>query len=51
MFIAVIIITVLVGVIMYLLLSQNTKSEDEKRNVIMTPENVESILKELDEAQ
>lgn len=49
--IAVIIIAVLVGVIIYLLLSQNTKSEDEKRNVIITPENVESVLKELDEAQ
>lgn len=44
------VIAVLVGVIIYLLL-RNTEPEEEKRNVVITPENVESVLEELDEAQ
>lgn len=45
--IAVAIITILIGVIIFLLLSRNTEPEEEKRNVVVTPENVESVLDEL----
>lgn len=43
--IAVVIIAVLVGVIVFLLKPQ----EEEKRNVVVTPENVEEVLEELEE--
>ena len=43
--IAVVIIAVLVGVIVFLLKPQ----EEEKRNVVITPENVEKVLEELEE--
>lgn len=46
-----IIIVALAGIIIYLLLSRNTEPEDERRNVVITPENVESVLKELDDVQ
>lgn len=49
--IAMVVIIALAGVIVYLLLSRNTEPEDERRNVVITPENVESVLEELDEAQ
>lgn len=49
--IAIIVIIALAGVIIYLLLSRNTEPEDERRNVVITPENVESVLEELEEAQ
>ena len=45
--IAVAIIIILIGVIIFLLLSRNTEPEEEKRNVVVTPENVESVLDEL----
>lgn len=44
---ALIVIAVLIGVIVYLLLR---KPEDEKRNVVVTPENVERVLEEAEEA-
>lgn len=46
--IAAVIIAVLVGVIIFLLLSQKSEPE-ERRNVVITPENVESVLAELGE--
>lgn len=46
--IAVVIIVALVGVIIFLLLSQKAEPE-ERRNVVITPENVESVLAELGE--
>lgn len=49
--IAIVVILALAGVIVYLLLSRNTEPEDERRNVVITPENVESVLEELDEAR
>lgn len=49
--IAVIIIAVLIGVIIFLLLSRHTEPEEEKRNVVITPENVEQVLEELTETQ
>ena len=45
--IAVAIIAILTGVIIFLLLSQNAEPEEEKRNVVVTPENVESVLDDL----
>ena len=49
--IAMVVIVALAGIIVYLLLSRNTELEDERRNVVITPENVESVLEELDEAR
>lgn len=46
---AVIIIVALAGTVIYLLLSQDAEPEEERRNVVITPENVESVLEELDE--
>ena len=43
--IALVIIAMLVGVIVYLLKPQ----EEEKRNVVVTPENVEEVLEEIEE--
>lgn len=48
--IAIVIIVILIGAIIYLLLSRNEEPE-ERRNVVVTPENVESVLEELDDAQ
>ena len=48
---AVVVIAALMGVIIFLLLSRNAKPEEEKRNVVITPENVESVLEELTETQ
>lgn len=47
-FLVAIVIIALVGVIIYLLLSREPESEPEKerRNVLVTPENVESVLDE-----
>lgn len=47
--IAVVIIAVLLGVILYLLLSRDTAPEEERRNVVITPENVERVLEEIDQ--
>ena len=47
----VIIIAALVGIILYLLLSRDEKPKEELRNVVITPENVERVLQEIDEAQ
>lgn len=49
--IAIVVIVALAGVIIYLLLSRDTEPEDERRNVVITPENVESVLGELDDVQ
>ena len=46
-----IIIVALAGIIIYLLLSRDTEPKDERRNVVITPENVESVLEELDDVQ
>lgn len=49
-----IIIVILVGIIIYLLQSRNSQNEvlaEKPRNVVITPENVESVLQEIDEAQ
>lgn len=48
--IAIVIIVILIGVVIYLLLSRNEEPE-ERRNVVVTPENVESVLEELDDVQ
>jgi len=45
------VVVALLGVIIYLLLSRNAEPEEEKRNVVITSENVESVLKELDETR
>lgn len=42
-----IVIVILIGIIIYLLFPRD---EDEKRNVVVTPDNVERVLKEADEA-
>lgn len=47
----VIIIAVLIGIIIYLLSARNASPEEERRNVVITSENVEDVLKEIDEAQ
>lgn len=44
-----IVIVALIGVIIYLLLSR--KPEEQRRNVLVTPENVESVLEEAQEAE
>ncbi len=49
--IAIVVIIVLAGVIIYLLLSRDMEPEEERRNVVITPENVESVLEELDSVQ
>lgn len=46
---AIVIIAVLIGIIIYLLLSRNEEPE-ERRNVVVTPENVESVLEDLEDA-
>ena len=43
-------IAVLIGVIVYLLLSRNATPEEERRNVVITPENVDDVLDELDQS-
>ena len=48
---AVIVIIVLIAVIVFLLLSRKTEPEEEHRNVVVTPENVESVLEEITDAQ
>lgn len=52
--VAVVVIVALAGVIIYLLLSRNqgtdAEPEEEKRNVVVTSENVERVLEEIDEA-
>ncbi len=48
--IATVVIVILIGAIIYLLLSRNEEPK-ERRNVVVTPENVESVLEELDDAQ
>lgn len=45
--IAIVVIIALAGVVIYLLQSRDTEPENERRNVVITPENVESVLKEL----
>lgn len=49
--VAVVVIAVLIGVIIFLLLSRNAEPDEEKRNVVITPENVEQVLEELNETQ
>lgn len=44
---AVVVIAALVGVIIYLLLSKDAEPEKERRNVVITPENVDSVLEEI----
>lgn len=48
-----IVIVTLIGIILFLLLSRNAQpeKEEEKRNVVITPENVERILEEITETQ
>lgn len=48
---AAVIIVALLIVIIYLLLSRNTEPEEERRNVVITPENVESVLQAMEESQ
>lgn len=49
---AVVIIVALLGVIIYLLTNRKAgPEEEEKRNVVVTPENVESVLEEIMEEQ
>ncbi len=45
------ILVILIGIIIYLLLSRDAEPEKERRNVVVTPENVESVLEELDDAK
>lgn len=48
----VIVIIVLIGIIIYLLQSRNAEpQEEEKRSVVITSENVESVLDEIEETQ
>lgn len=44
-----IVIIVLIGIIIYLLLSR--RPEEQRRNVLVTPENVESVLEEAEKAE
>lgn len=49
--IAVVVIVALLGFIAYLLLtSRNAAPEEERRNVLITPENVESVLQEMEDS-
>ncbi len=45
-----IVIVALIGIIVYLLLSRSAEPKEERRNVVVTPENVDSVLEEVDEA-
>lgn len=45
------IIAVLLAAVIYLLLSRNMKPEEERRNVVVTPENVESVVRDFEERQ
>lgn len=47
-----VVIIALIGVIIYLLLLREPEAEkeEERRNVLVTPENVESVLKDADES-
>lgn len=47
----VLVIAALIGIIIVLLLSRNAEPEAEKRNVVITPENVERVLEEITETQ
>lgn len=47
----VLVIAVLIGIIIFLLLSRNAEPEEEKRNVIITPENVERVLEAIEETK
>lgn len=47
----VVIISALIGAVTYLLLLRNAKPEEERRNVVITPENVESVLQDMEERQ
>lgn len=47
-FLVAIVIIALIGVIAYLLLSRKPEPEKERRGVLVTPENVESVLEEAD---
>lgn len=50
--IALVVIALLLGFIAYLLLtSRNAAQEGERRNVLITPENVESVVEEMKESQ
>ena len=49
--VAVVIIAVLISIIIFLLLSRKVEPEEEKRNVVITPENVERVLEEITETQ
>lgn len=49
--IAVVVIVALLGLIAYLLVtSRESAPEEERRNVLITPENVESVLQEMEES-
>lgn len=48
---AVILIIVLFGIIIFLLRTRQAEPEEERRNVVVTPENVERVLEEIDQAQ
>lgn len=48
---AVILIIVLLGIIIFLLRTRQAEPEEERRNVVVTPENVERVLEEIDQAQ
>lgn len=45
--VAVVVVAALVGVIIYLLLSRDAEPEEERRNVVITPKNVESVLDDI----
>ena len=47
--IAIVVVAALVGVIIFLLVNQNTKQEDNKREVLVTQDNVEEFLENLQE--
>lgn len=47
----VILIIVLLGIIIFLLRTRQAEPEEERRNVVVTPENVERVLEEIDQAQ
>lgn len=49
--IAIVAIVALLGLVAYLLMSRNTAQEEERRNVLITPDNVESVVQELEEKQ
>ncbi len=45
--IAIVVVAVLVGIIIFLVRSQNKPAEDEKRQVLVTEDNVEEVLDDL----